>query len=168
MISDNRKKRVGQVVGDKMDKTVVVAIERLQRHRLYRKSIKRISKLYAHDEQNDAKMGDTVLLMETRPISRLKRWIVAEILERHELPEVMPQEIGKDVEEELVKPTVSVSDEAVVEEVSDEAVVEEVSDEAVVEEVSDEAVVEEVSDEAVVEEVSDEAVVEDKPEKESS
>ena len=107
MRSDNRKRRVGQVVGDKMDKTVVVSVEWRQRHRLYRKSIKRISKFHVHDEHNDAKLGDTVLLMETRPISRLKRWTVAEILDRHEVPEVMPQEIGKEVEEGFEKSSVS-------------------------------------------------------------
>ena len=121
MRSDNRKKRIGQVVRDKMDKTVVVAIEWRQRHPLYRKSIKRISKFHAHDEQNDANVGDKVLLMETRPISRMKRWTVAEILERHEVPEVMPQEM----EEGFAKPTVSVVEKPVAEEVAEEPVVEE-------------------------------------------
>ena len=125
MRSDNRKKRIGQVVRDKMDKTVVVAIEWRQRHPLYRKSIKRISKFHAHDEQNDANVGDKVLLMETRPISRMKRWTVAEILERHEVPEVMPQAIGMDVEEGFAKSTVSVAEEPVAEEVTEEPVVEE-------------------------------------------
>ena len=130
MRSDNRKRRVGQVVGDKMDKTVVVSVEWRQRHRLYRKSIKRISKFHVHDEHNDAKLGDTVLLMETRPISRLKRWTVAEILDRHEVPEVMPQEIGKEVEEGFEKSSVS----NVAEEVAEAPVAEEVAEEPAAEE----------------------------------
>jgi small subunit ribosomal protein S17 len=70
------------VVSDKMDKTVVVRIDRTVRHALYSKTIKRSSKLSAHDEANDAHVGDTVRVMETRPISKSKRWRVVEIVER--------------------------------------------------------------------------------------
>jgi len=78
----NRKVRVGVVVSDKMDKTVIVRIDRQVRHALYGKTIKRSSKLSAHDEANDAHLGDTVRVMETRPISKSKRWRVVEIVER--------------------------------------------------------------------------------------
>ena len=78
----NRKTRVGKVVSDKMDKTVVVAIETLVRHPLYGKSIKRTTKFKAHDENNDCKMGDRVKIMETRPLSKDKRWRLVEIIER--------------------------------------------------------------------------------------
>ena len=78
----DRKVRVGVVVSDKMDKTVVVRIDRQVRHALYDKTIKRSSKLSAHDESNDAHMGDTVRVMETRPVSKSKRWRVVEIVER--------------------------------------------------------------------------------------
>jgi small subunit ribosomal protein S17 len=78
----DRKVRVGVVVSDKMDKTVVVRIDRHVRHALYGKTIKRSSKLSAHDEANDAHVGDTVRVMETRPISKSKRWRVVEIVER--------------------------------------------------------------------------------------
>ena len=105
----NRKRRIGQVVSDKMDKTVVVAVQWRQRHPVYRKSIRRISKFHAHDEQNDARIGDRVLIVETKPLSRLKRWRIAEILERHEVPEIAPQEIGADIEEEIAQPEAAVA-----------------------------------------------------------
>ena len=106
----NRKRRIGQVVSDKMDKTVVVAVQWRQRHPIYRKSIRRISKFHAHDEQNDARIGDRVLIVETKPLSRLKRWRIAEILERHEVPEIAPQEIGADIEEEIAQPEAAVAE----------------------------------------------------------
>jgi len=77
-----RKTREGLVVGDKMDKTVVVAVEDRIQHALYRKTIRRTTKLKAHDQQNTAGVGDRVLLMETRPMSATKRWRVVEVLER--------------------------------------------------------------------------------------
>jgi small subunit ribosomal protein S17 len=77
-----RKTREGLVVSDKMDKTVVVAVEDRVKHALYGKVIRRTNKLKAHDEQNAAGIGDRVLLAETRPLSATKRWRVVEILER--------------------------------------------------------------------------------------
>ena len=77
-----RKTREGLVVSDKMDKTVVVAVEDRVRHALYGKTIRRTNKLKAHDEQNQCGVGDRVLLMETRPLSATKRWRVVEILEK--------------------------------------------------------------------------------------
>jgi small subunit ribosomal protein S17 len=77
-----RKVRVGVVVSDAMDKTVVVRIDRVVRHPLYGKTIRRSSKLAAHDEANDAHVGDTVRVTETRPISKTKRWRVVEVVER--------------------------------------------------------------------------------------
>jgi small subunit ribosomal protein S17 len=78
----NRKTRTGVVVSDKMDKTVVVAINTLVKHPLYGKIQKRTTKLKAHDEQNACGAGDTVLVMETRPLSKDKRWRVVEIIEK--------------------------------------------------------------------------------------
>ena len=78
----NRRKMVGVVTSDKMDKTVVVAVEDRVKHALYGKVMRRTSKLKAHDENNDCGIGDRVLLMETRPLSATKRWRVVEILER--------------------------------------------------------------------------------------
>jgi small subunit ribosomal protein S17 len=77
-----RKTREGYVVSDKMDKTVVVAVEDRFKHPLYGKVVRRTSKLNAHDEANAAGVGDKVLLMETRPLSATKRWRVVEILEK--------------------------------------------------------------------------------------
>lgn len=77
-----RKTRIGMVVSDKMAKTVVVSIERRVQHPVYGKMIRRTKKLKAHDEQNEAKTGDTVRIMETRPLSKDKRWRVVEIIER--------------------------------------------------------------------------------------
>ena len=77
-----RKTRVGRVVSDKMDKTVVVAIEDNVKHPLYKKIIKNTIRLKAHDEENACRIGDRVLIMETRPLSKDKRWRVAEIVEK--------------------------------------------------------------------------------------
>jgi small subunit ribosomal protein S17 len=77
----SRKVRVGRVVSDKMDKTIVVAIENLVRHRLYGKTLKRTNKFKVHDEQNEAGVGDVVEIMETRPLSREKRWRLVRIVE---------------------------------------------------------------------------------------
>ncbi len=77
-----RKEYVGQVVSDKMDKTVVVAIDRMVQDPRYKKFLKRTNKLKAHDEKNEARVGDRVKLIETRPLSREKRWVVIEVLER--------------------------------------------------------------------------------------
>ena len=77
-----RKTRIGKVVSDKMDKTIVVAIQNNERHPLYNKIVKRTYKLKAHDENNDCHIGDTVKVMETRPLSKDKRWRLVEVVER--------------------------------------------------------------------------------------
>jgi small subunit ribosomal protein S17 len=77
-----RKVRTGVVVSDGMDKTVVIRIDRQIRHALYGKTVRRSSKLSAHDESNEARVGDTVRVMETRPLSKTKRWRLVEIVER--------------------------------------------------------------------------------------
>lgn len=77
-----RKVKIGKVVSDKMDKTVVVAVEMTIRHPLYNRIITQTTKLKAHDENNEAKTGDTVVIMETRPLSKDKRWRVIEITEK--------------------------------------------------------------------------------------
>ena len=77
-----RKTRVGRVVSNKMDKTVIVAVERKVAHRLYGKQMTRTKKLYVHDQENAAREGDLVRITETRPLSKLKRWRVVEIVEK--------------------------------------------------------------------------------------
>jgi len=88
-----RKTMVGRVVSNKMDKTVVVTVETLRHHPLYKKTIKRAVKYKVHDEKNECKQGDTVRIMETRPLSREKRWRVTEIITKTEVVEVQPKEI---------------------------------------------------------------------------
>ncbi len=90
---EKRKIRVGHVVGDKMNKTVVVAVETIRRHPLYGKNIKREVKYKVHDEKKECKLGDVVRIVETRPLSKFKRWRVAEIITKAEVVEVKPEEI---------------------------------------------------------------------------
>jgi small subunit ribosomal protein S17 len=96
-----RKTRVGVVVRDKMAKTVVVAVEAFKRHRLYKKIMRRVKRYKAHDEENACQVGDKVLIVETRPLSRDKRWRVAEILVTAALPEEERAYIDEEVAEEL-------------------------------------------------------------------
>jgi small subunit ribosomal protein S17 len=79
---NSRKERVGKVVSNKMTKSISVAIERKVKHPIYGKFMKRTTKLMAHDEKNEAGIGDTVRIMETRPLSKLKRWRLVEIVEK--------------------------------------------------------------------------------------
>jgi small subunit ribosomal protein S17 len=77
-----RKTKVGRVVSDKMDKTIVVSVERLARHPLYKRVIRLTTKFKAHDEANEARIGDTVLIEEARPLSATKRWRLAQVMQR--------------------------------------------------------------------------------------
>ena len=81
-VQGQRKTKVGRVVSDKMDKTIVVSVERLTRHRLYKRVMKASTKFAAHDEANEAKIGDTVLIEESRPLSATKRWRLVSVLSR--------------------------------------------------------------------------------------
>ncbi len=91
----------GVVVSDKMDKTVVVNVARRKQHALYRKVINRSKRFKAHDAENECSVGDIVRILETRPISKGKRWRVIEILERGDVAEVSPEDIGRSIEEEV-------------------------------------------------------------------
>jgi len=88
-----RKTRFGRVVSNKMDKTVVVVVETSRRHPLYKKIMRRAARYKAHDEKNECGLGDIVRIVETRPLSRQKRWRVAEIMTKGEVVEVKPGEI---------------------------------------------------------------------------
>ena len=81
-VQGNRKTKVGRVVSDKMDKTIIVSVERLTRHPLYKRVIRASSKFAAHDELNAARVGDTVRIEESRPLSRTKRWRLVEVISR--------------------------------------------------------------------------------------
>ena len=81
-VQGKRKTKVGRVVSDKMDKTIVVSVERLTRHRLYKRVVRLTTRFKAHDETNDAHIGDTVLIEESRPLSATKRWRLIEVVAR--------------------------------------------------------------------------------------
>ena len=81
-VQNKRKTKVGRVVSDKMDKTIVVSVERLARHPLYKRVIRLTTKFKAHDEENDARTGDTVLIEESRPLSATKRWRLIQVVQR--------------------------------------------------------------------------------------
>ena len=102
MSFERRKVRVGVVVGDKMDKTVVVAVEWRRPYALYRKSVRRRTKFKVHDENNEYRIGDTVRIRESRPLSKTKRWRVVKLLQREEVAEIQPDEIA--VEEVVPEP----------------------------------------------------------------
>lgn len=102
-----RKTRVGRVVSAKMQKTVVVQVETLRLHPRYHRVIKHRTKFMAHDAQGECHLGDLVRIVETRPLSRLKRWRVAEILAQGRVAEVRPQEIGAELERPAASPSPS-------------------------------------------------------------
>ncbi|MBN2238561.1 MAG: 30S ribosomal protein S17 [Dehalococcoidales bacterium] len=88
-----KKTRTGRVLSNKMDKTVVVGVDTSKRHPLYRKTVRRVIKYKAHDENNACNEGDTVRIIETRPLSREKRWRVSEIIKRKDTVELKPEEV---------------------------------------------------------------------------
>jgi small subunit ribosomal protein S17 len=92
-MEEKRKTRIGKVIGDKMNKTVIVAVNTPWRHPVYNKTVRRIVKYYVHDEKKESKTGDTVRIIETRPISKLKRWRIAEVMIKAEVAVIKPSEI---------------------------------------------------------------------------
>jgi small subunit ribosomal protein S17 len=114
-----RKSRTGTVVSGKNDKTIVVKVERASRHPIYRKVIRRTKKYHAHDEANTATVGDLVRIEECRPMSRLKRWRLVEVLTEREVAEVSPERLDQGLVEAVEHPTAQVDEPA---ETSEEAV----------------------------------------------
>jgi small subunit ribosomal protein S17 len=112
-----RKSRLGRVVSNKMDKTAVVAVETRRHHPIYKKTVRTVTRYKAHDEMNECQPGDTVRLEETRPLSKEKRWRVAEIVVKAEQLEVRPVELETQPEEAVAEPeaAVTVSEETVAE-----------------------------------------------------
>lgn len=98
-----KKVRVGRVVSNKMQKTVVVAVEWRQRHPLYKKPVRRVTKFYAHDGVGQCQLGDLVRIVESRPLSKIKRWRVVEIVKKGEVAEVKPEELDQPVLAEVVE-----------------------------------------------------------------
>lgn len=100
-MAGSRRRQNGTVLSDKNDKTIVVGVSWLQRHRIYKKNRRRLTRLVAHDELNQASIGDRVLLEESSPTSRTKRWRLVEILEKVDVAEVQPTDIDKMPGEDL-------------------------------------------------------------------
>ena len=100
MAKTMRKVRVGSVVSTRMDKTAVVEMVWKQRHRVYRKQMRRVTRFYVHDPEGQCEIGDTVRIQETRPISRTKHWRLLEILSRREVADVRPIDLETDAETE--------------------------------------------------------------------
>ena len=105
MSYERRKVKTGRVVSDKMDRTIVVQVEWRSPHRLYKKPIRRMSKFMVHDPDNASMVGDIVQVMESRPRSKTKRWRLVKILQRSEVVDIRPEEIGEDSQ-----PAVAVSE----------------------------------------------------------
>jgi small subunit ribosomal protein S17 len=108
----NRKSRTGTVVSGKNDKTIVVKVERASRHPIYRKVIRRTKKYHAHDEANTATVGDLVRIEECRPMSRLKRWRLVEVLTEREVAEVSPERLDRGLVEAVEHPSAQVDEPA--------------------------------------------------------
>jgi len=102
-MGSQEKAQIGTVVSTKMDKTVVVRIDRQKRHRLYGKTLRTTHRYKAHDENNECSLGDIVRISETRPLSREKRWRVMEIITRGDVADVAPREIGARIIEETLE-----------------------------------------------------------------
>ena len=102
MSYERRKVRIGRVVSDKMDKTVVVAVEWRRPHRIYKKPVRRETRFVAHDPENNCKIGDTVRIREGRPLSKTKRWRVVNILQREDIAEVLPDELTASDESDII------------------------------------------------------------------
>jgi small subunit ribosomal protein S17 len=96
MSYERRKVRIGRVVSDKMDKTVIVAYGWSSPHSIYKKAVRRETRFMTHDPENQARLGDVVRIVESRPISKTKRWRLAEILSSQEIAEIQPEEIQVD------------------------------------------------------------------------
>ena len=114
-----RKVRTGTVVRTRKDKTAVVEMVWKQRHRLYQKQVRRVARFYVHDPLNQCLLGDVVRIQEVRPISKTKRWRLMEILERHQVAEVMPIELESDAEVVITAEQTDVEEGAELEAVAD-------------------------------------------------
>ena len=106
MAKSMRKVRVGAVVRTNQDKTAIVEIVWKQRHRIYRKQMRRVARFYIHDPENQCRLGDTVRIEETRPISKNKHWRLLEILERKQVADVRPIDLETDVGQEITQPRI--------------------------------------------------------------
>ena len=158
-----RKVRVGAVVRTNQDKTAIVEMVWKQRHRLYRKQMRRVARFYVHDPENQCCLGDTVRIEETRRISKNKHWRLMEILERKQIAEVRPIDVETDVSLEMTQPRVLAA-EVRAEAAASEAVDEEPAGEepeAADEEIEEETVAEEEPEEEAAEQPEEEPIEEE-------
>lgn len=109
MAKEMRKVRTGAVVRAGMEQTAVVEMVWKQRHRLYRKPMRRVTRFYVHDPLNQCRVGDTVRIQETRPISKTKRWRLLEILQRRQVAEVQPIELETDLDAAIAEPMAEIA-----------------------------------------------------------
>ena len=161
MAKSMRKVRVGAVVRTNQDKTAIVEMVWKQRHRLYRKQMRRVARFYVHDPENQCRLGDTVRIEETRRISKNKHWRLMEILERKQIAEVRPIDLETDVAPEMTQPRILAAEaraEATAAEASEEPESEVVEEEAVEDSEAEEKTREDETPEedSVEEEVADE------------
>jgi len=163
-----RKVRVGAVVRTNQDKTAIVEMVWKQRHRLYRKQMRRVARFYVHDPENQCRLGDTVRIEETRRISKNKHWRLMEILERKQIAEVRPIDLETDVAPEMTQPRILAAEaraEATAAEASEEPEAEVVEEEAVEEpEAAEETPEENAPEEDSVEEEAADEEAEEEPE----
>jgi len=163
-----RKVRVGAVVRTNQDKTAIVEMVWKQRHRLYRKQMRRVARFYIHDPENQCRLGDTVRIEETRRISKNKHWRLMEILERKQIAEVRPIDLETDVAPEMTQPRILAAEaraEATAAEASGEPEAEVVEEEAVEEpEAAEETPEEDAPEEDSVEEEAADEEAEEEPE----
>ena len=110
MAKSMRKVRVGAVVRTNQDKTAIVEMVWKQRHRIYRKQMRRVARFYVHDPENQCRLGDTVRIEETRRISKNKHWRVLEILERRQVADVRPIDLETDVGQDITQPRVAAAE----------------------------------------------------------
>jgi small subunit ribosomal protein S17 len=170
MSFESRKTKIGRVVTDGMDKTVVVAVDRRRRHPLYKKSIGVRKKYVVHDAKNQAHVGDLISLIETRPMSKTKRWKLLDIIEKVDLAEITPEDIQLAVDVQkaqkvALKPTAEVAEEEPTAEVAEEEPAAEVVEEEPAAEVVEEEPAAEVAEEEPAAEVAEEEpAAEDKKE----
>ena len=173
MARSMRKVRVGAVVRTNQDKTAIVEMVWKQRHRLYRKQMRRVARFYVHDPENQCRLGDTVRIEETRRISKNKHWRLMEILERKQIAEVRPIDLETDVAPEMTQPRILAAEaraEATAAEASEEPESEVVEEEAVEEPEAeeetpeDEAPEEDAFEEDSIEEETADEEAEEEPE----
>lgn len=168
MAKSMRKVRVGAVVRTNQDKTAIVEMVWKQRHRLYRKQMRRVARFYVHDPENQCRLGDTVRIEETRRISKNKHWRLMEILERKQIAEVRPIDLETDVAPEMTQPRILAAEaraEATAAEASEEPEAEVVEEEAVEEpEAAEETPEEDAPEEDSVEEEAADEEAEEEPE----